>query len=55
MVKSGADSGPSTANLRLTVGGLQIVHSITVPSASVPAAEVVPALQGLVNAVVEAA
>ena len=55
MVESGADSGPSTANLRLTVGGLQIVHPITVPSAAVPAAEVVPALQGLVNAVVEAA
>lgn len=50
-----ADSGPSTANLRLTVGGLQIVHPITVPSAAVPATEVVPALQGLVNAVVEAA
>ena len=50
-----ADSGRSTANLRLTVGGLKIVHPITVPSAAVPATEVVPALQGLVNAVVGAA
>ena len=37
------------------MGDLRIVHPITVPSAPVPAAEVVPALQGLVNAVVEAA
>ncbi len=45
----------STATLRLTVGELRVVHPITVPSAPVPAAEIVPALQGLVNAVVEAA
>jgi Fe-S-cluster containining protein len=45
----------STATLRLTVGDLRIVHPLTVPQAPVPAAEVVPALQGLVNAVVAAA
>ena len=45
----------STATLRLTVGDLRIVHPITVPSAPVPATEVVPALQGVVNAVVAAA
>jgi Fe-S-cluster containining protein len=50
-----ADSGPFTATLRLTVGDLKVVHPITVPSAQVPATEVVPALQGLVNAVVAAA
>src|SRR5882724_2417989 len=50
-----ADSGHSTATLRLTVGTLRIAHSITVPNAPVPATEVVPVLQGLVNAVVEAA
>jgi Fe-S-cluster containining protein len=50
-----AESAHSTATLRLTMGDLRIVHPITVPSAPVPAAEVVPALQGLVNAVVEAA
>src|SRR5260370_34332825 len=32
-----------------------MAHPITVPNASVPAVEIVPALQGLVNAVVEAA
>ncbi|HEX9325867.1 MAG TPA: YkgJ family cysteine cluster protein [Reyranella sp.] len=50
-----AESAHSTATLRLTMGDLRIVHPITVPNAAVPAAEVVPALQGLVNAVVEAA
>ncbi len=50
-----ADSGRFTATLRLTVGELKVVHPITVPSTPVPAAEVVPALQGLVNAVVAAA
>ena len=50
-----ADSSTSTATLRLTVGGLRIEHPITVPSAPVPATDVVPALQGLVNAVVAAA
>ena len=45
----------STATLRLSVGDLRVVHPITVPSGPVPAADVVPALQGLVNAVVAAA
>ena len=45
----------STATLRLSVGDLRIAHPITVPSGPVPAADVVPALQGLVNAVVAAA
>jgi len=45
----------STATLRLSVGELRIVHPITVPSGPVAAADVVPALQGLVNAVVAAA
>src|SRR5262249_38699906 len=47
-----ADSGPFTATLRLTVGDMKVVHPITVPSARVPATDVVPALQQLVNAVV---
>jgi Fe-S-cluster containining protein len=50
-----ADSGQFTATLRLTIGELRIAHPITVPSAAVPATEIVPALQGLVNAVVAAA
>jgi Fe-S-cluster containining protein len=50
-----ADSGQSTATLRLTVGALHIAHPVTVPSAAVPASAVLPALQGLVNAVVAAA
>lgn len=37
------------------MGPLRIAHPITVPSGRVAAAEVVPALQGLVNAVVAAA
>src|ERR1043165_9741467 len=45
----------STATLRLSVGDLRIVHPITVPTGPVAAVEVVPALQGLVNAVVTAA
>ena len=45
----------STATLRLSVGELRIVHPITVPTGPVAAADVVPALQGLVNAVVAAA
>ncbi|MBS0519650.1 MAG: YkgJ family cysteine cluster protein [Proteobacteria bacterium] len=49
------DSGHVTATLRLTVGDLRLAHPITVPSSPVPAAAVVPALQGLVNAVVSAA
>ncbi len=50
-----AEMAHSTATLRLTVGDLRIVHPITVPSGPVEAAEVVPTLQGLVNAVVGAA
>jgi len=50
-----AESAHSTATLRLAMGNLRVVHPITVPDAAVPAADVVPALQGLVNAVVEAA
>ena len=49
------DSSSSTATLRLTVGELQIAHPLTVPNSAVPASDVVPALQGLVNAVVAAA
>lgn len=45
----------STATLRLAMGGLRIAHPIAVPSDPVAATEVVPALQGLVNAVVAAA
>ena len=37
------------------MGDLRIAHPVTVPSGRVPAADVVPALQGLVNAVVSAA
>ncbi len=37
------------------MGDLRIAHAVTVPNAAVPATEIVPALQGLVNAVVEAA
>jgi Fe-S-cluster containining protein len=50
-----ADSGCSTATLRLTMGTLKVTHAITVPNSPVPATDIVPALQGLVNAVVEAA
>src|SRR5215472_16970104 len=50
-----ADSGHVTATLRLAIGELRIAHPITVPNAPVPAAEVIPALQGLVDAVVSAA
>jgi Fe-S-cluster containining protein len=50
-----AETGQSTATLRLTVGSLQIAHPLTVPNAPVPATAVLPALQGLVNAVVGAA
>ncbi len=50
-----ADSGHVTATLRLAIGELRIAHPMTVPSAPVPATEVVPALQGLVDAVVSAA
>lgn len=50
-----ADSGHSTATLRLKVGDLSIAHPITVPNAAVPATAVLPALQRLVNEVVNAA
>jgi Fe-S-cluster containining protein len=50
-----ADSGHSTATLRLTVGDLSIAHPMTVPNDAVPAMAVLPALQGLVNEVVGAA
>lgn len=50
-----AEMAHSTATLRLTVGDLRIVHPVTVPSGPVEAAAIVPALQGLVNAVVAAA
>lgn len=47
--------GTSTATLRLKVGDLSIAHPITVPNGPVAATAVLPALQGLVNAVVGAA
>jgi len=50
-----ADSGHSTATLRLKVGDLAIAHPLTVPNAAVPATAVLPALQDLVNEVVGAA
>src|SRR5262249_41114577 len=50
-----ADSGQSTATLRLKIGDLDIAHPLTVPNAPVPASAVLPALRGLVNAVVGAA
>ena len=50
-----ADSGHLTATLRLSAGGLNVSHPITVPAGEVAASEVVPALQELVNAVVSVA
>ncbi len=55
MADSSADSGQVTANLRLTVGDRPIVHPVTVPKAAVAATEIVPALQGIVNATVASA
>src|SRR5471032_2116619 len=55
MADSSADSGHLTANLRLAVGDMRIVHPVTVPKQAVAAAEIVPALQGIVNAVVASA
>jgi Fe-S-cluster containining protein len=49
------DSGHVTATLRLAVGDIRIAHPMTVPAGPVPSTAVVPALQGLVNAVVAAA
>jgi Fe-S-cluster containining protein len=50
-----AETGHSTATLRLRVGDLDIAHPLSVPSTPVPATAVLPALQGLVNEVVAAA
>ena len=50
-----AETGHSTATLRLKVGDLAIAHQITVPNGPVAAPAVLPALQGLVNATVGAA
>jgi len=50
-----AELTTSTANLTLAVGGLSVSHTVTVPRAAVPASDIVPALQELVNAVVAAA
>lgn len=50
-----ADLGQSTATLRLKVGDLELAHPLTVPNGPVAATAVLPALQGLVNAVVGAA
>jgi Fe-S-cluster containining protein len=50
-----AETGRSTATLRLRVGDLDIAHPLSVPSTPVPATAVLPALQGLVNEVVTAA
>jgi Fe-S-cluster containining protein len=50
-----ADSGLLTANMRLTAGGLTVNYPLTVPAGDVAAADVVPVLQELVNAVVAAA
>ena len=47
-----AQTATSTATLRLGIGDLRIVHAVSVPSGPVRAPEVMPALQGLVNAVV---
>jgi Fe-S-cluster containining protein len=41
--------------VRLTVGDVRIAHPLTVPTGAVPAVEVLPALQGLVDAMVAAA
>src|SRR5579883_2245557 len=51
----GQSAAQATATLRLKVGDLEVAHPITVPSGAVPATAVLPALQGLVNATVEAA
>jgi hypothetical protein len=48
-------TGTLTATLRFAVGDLRIVHEASAPAAEVPAAEIVPVLQGVVNAVVDAA
>ena len=48
-------SANESATLRFTVGDLRIVHEVHAPAAPVTAADIVPALQGVVNAVVDAA
>ncbi|HZQ00296.1 MAG TPA: YkgJ family cysteine cluster protein [Reyranella sp.] len=55
MAHSGAKSGTSTATLRLAVGDLKIAQPVSVPAGPVRAAQVIPALQGVVNALVDAA
>ena len=50
-----AETPQSTATLRLKVGDLTVVHEVRAPAAAVRAIDVVPALQRLVNAVVDAA
>ena len=55
MAEMGQFTNQATATLRLKVGDLSIAHPITVPNDAVPATAVLPALQGLVNAVVGAA
>jgi Fe-S-cluster containining protein len=55
MAETGQSTATSTATLRLKVGDLRIAHPITVPNGPVAATAVLPALQGLVNAVVGAA
>jgi Fe-S-cluster containining protein len=50
-----AETGQSTATLRLKAGDLDVAHLLTVPNGPVPATGLLPALQGLVNAVVGAA
>src|SRR5579883_1705016 len=55
MADSAPNSGQVTANLRLTIGGRPIIHPVTVPRGAVTAAEIVPALQGIVTAAIASA
>jgi Fe-S-cluster containining protein len=55
MAQSTGSLPTSSATLRFSVGDLRIVHEVSVPAVEVTAAEIVPALQGVVNAVVDAA
>jgi len=55
MPQMAQSTGSLTATLRLTAGDLRIVHEVTAPSGEVTAAEIVPVLQGVVNAAVAAA
>jgi Fe-S-cluster containining protein len=55
MAKTGPSEGPVvTANLHLTIGDLSIALPVTMSRAPMPAAEIVPVLQGIVTAVVTA-